>query len=198
MDSTVSPRFATSLLALLFCVVASLRAGDVKPARMVTEVVSVAMVNARQATLAPPADPAAGVLHLAASGSGNGAADPIGPMSPDRWQPLTVPAVPAHRPAAVAQRSAAPQPAPCKPVARGSTQVARATPAAKSRGAGKGRPRTQRPPVLAAAKPAAPEVPAVFAPLRQLGLSIQAKLPATPAGAPAATKPPQPGGPTQV
>lgn len=196
MDSTVSPRVVTSILALLFCLVASLRAGDVKPARMVTEVVSIAMVSPRAALAAPPADPAADVLHLAASGGDGAPTDPMGPMSADRWQPLKVPAAPAADRAARADRPVAPQPSPGKPVARGSTQLARATPAAKSRGAGKARPPAQRPPVLAQAKPAAPDVPAVFLPLRRLGLSIQAKLPASPAYGPPATKPADRGGPT--
>ena len=196
MDSTVSPRVVTSVLALLFCLVASLRAGDARPARMVTEVVSIAMVSPRAAFAAPPADPAAGVLHLAASGGDGTPPDPMGPMSADRWQPLKVPAAPAaDRPARV-DRPVAPQPSAGKPAARVPTQLARATPAAKPRGAAKARQPAQRPPVLAQARPAAPDVPAVFLPLRKLGLSIQAKLPASPSAGSPTAKPADRGGPT--
>ncbi|WP_427913288.1 hypothetical protein ACPWT1_22165 [Ramlibacter sp. MMS24-I3-19] len=189
MDSTISPRFVTSILALLFCLAAWLHTGDAKPARIVTEVVGIAMVSPRAAIAAPAADPVAGVLRLAASGTGGAATEAMGPMSAERWQPLKAPAVPAARPVP-ADRPSTPQPSNLKPAAKAPAQVAHATAAARHRAGGKARPRTQRPPVLAQSAPPAPEVPALFMPLRRLGLSIQTKLPGSqarvaPAGKPA-------------
>lgn len=195
MDSTVSPRLVTGLFALLFCVVASLRAGDVKPVRMVTEVVGIVMVSPRVAQAAAPADADAGVLQLAASGTDQGPFDPTGPMSAERWQPAKVPAAPAVRPAA--PQPAAAQTATGKGVARTSTQVARAASAAKPRTGGKVRTKPAQPaPVLAQSDRPAPEVPALFVPLRRLGLSIQAKLPGAPATVAPAAKPANPRGST--
>lgn len=195
MDSTISPRLVTSLLALLFCLVAWLRAGDAKPpVRTVTEVVGIAMVSPRAASAAPAGDPGAGVMHLAASGGDIGSSDTMGPMSADRWQALHVPSAPR------AGRPAAPQPSAAKAAPRTSMEVARAAPAGKPRAGGKVRKKhPQRPPVLAQALPAAPPaVPALFMPLRQLGLSIQTKLPPSPAGGSPASKPAEPCGPTAV
>lgn len=194
MDSTVSPRLVTSLLALLFCLVAWLRAGDAKPpVRTVTEVVGIAMVSPRAATATAPGDPDAGVMHLAASGGDIGSSDTMAPMSADRWQALHVPASPRTG------RPAAPPPSAVKAATRTSMEVAHAAPVAKPRVGGKGRKKQrQRPPVVAQAVPAAPDVPALFMPLRQLGLSIQTKLPTSPAGGSRAAKPAEPCGPTAV
>ena len=163
-----------------------MRAGDEKPpVRMVTEVVGIAMTSPRVPAPKLLADPDAGILHLASSGADNDALDPTGPMSPDRWQPLRVPPGPAaQRPATI--QPAAPQRPAVKATARTSTQVARSTPAAKPRAVNKAPTKpAEQPPVVAQNVPPPPEVPAVFVPLRRLGLSIQAKL----AGAPARVAP---------
>ena len=199
MDSTISPRFVTSLLVLLFCLSAWMRAGDAKPpVHMVTEVVGIVLASPRVPTPKLLADPDAGILHLASSGTDNDTIDPTGPMSPDGWQPLQVPAGPAaQRPATVQQAS--PQRSTGKATARTSTQVARAMPAAKPRAINKARPKpAERPPVLAQNVPPPPEVPALFVPLRRLGLSIQAKLPGAPATVAPAPKPSDSRGSTAV
>lgn len=169
MDSTVSPRLVTSVLALLFCLVASLRSGDVKPVRMVTEVVSIALVSPRAAARTGPEPDEGGVLHLAASG-GAAPPAPVPPMQPfDTSQPMRADAPPFSvvPPMPASASRDRPPPAVARP------------PVAKPRPAS-ARPRPKhaaRPPVMAQAAPSAPEVPAVFVPLRQLGLAIQGRLP---------------------
>lgn len=190
MDSTVSPRLVTSVLALLFCLVASLRVGEVKPVRMVTEVVAIAMVNPRVANPPLAGDPAAGVMHLAASGAEGDA------IAPAPIQPAPAPE-PAKEPPAAATGRSVSTPSRPRPEAKPATQVARA--AARPHAGARAHPRrAQRSALVAQAAPASTEVPAVFVPLRRLGLSIQARLPGQRAGTAPAAKPPEPCGSTAV
>lgn len=187
MDSTISPRLATSVLALLFCLVASFRAADVKPVRMVTEVVAISMVNPRVAAPALAGD--AVVMHLAASGAESNTIE-LAPI-----QPSAAPEVAKVAPAPAAGRTAPSRP---RPEAKPSTQMARAM-ATRPRARSKGRSKpVQRPPVMAQAEVAPPEIPALLVPLRRLGLSIRARLPVQPAGMAPAAKPGEPCGPTAV
>lgn len=181
MDSTVSPRLVTSLLALLFCAVASLHAGDAKPGRIVTEVVAISLVSPRAAGHAVPDLEDSSVLHLAASGDGGGRAAVPDLRPIDTTQPMGV-APP--RPMAIPPAPVSPPPRALAPV-----RVAQAPAAPRKRAASKVRtPPAQRPSMTAQAKPPAPDVPAVFVPLRQLGLEIQTRLPPVPrSGGPAST-----------
>lgn len=168
MDSTISPRLVTSLLALVFCLVASLRAGDTRPARMVTEVVAIALVSPRAAAHGSPDATGGGVLHLAASGGSTSGSVMPGTDPIDTSQPMGVAPPPVVVP-----------PAPARPPrAQAPVRVARAPVTAKAHTASKARKRPVQPaPVTAQATARAPEVPAVFVPLRDLGLAIQTRLP---------------------
>lgn len=193
MDSTVSPRLVTSVLALLFCLVASLRVGEVKvkPVRMVTEVVAIAMVNPRVAKAPLAGDPAAGVMHLAASGAEGDA------IAPAPVQPSPAPERAQKSPATATTGRPAPTAPRPRPEAKPATQVARAA-ARPHAGARAHARRVHRPALVAQAAPASTEVPALFVPLRSLGLSIQARLPVQRAGTAPPAKPPEPCGPTAV
>lgn len=191
MDSTVSPRLVTSLLALLFCAVASLHAGDAKPARIVTEVVAIALVSPRAAAQGAPDLSDASVLHLAASGEGGGPPavrdlrpiDTSTPMGVEPPRPMAIPAAPVKPPRAHAPLRV----------------VAQAPAAARKRTAPKVRTApVQRPSMTAQAKPAAPDVPAMFIPLRQLGLEIQTRLPPAPRAGEQASTSARPSGVAKV
>lgn len=188
MDSTVSPRLVTSVLALLFCLVASFRTADVKPVRMVTEVVAISMVTPRVASPALAGD--AGVLHLGASG-GEGNTIALAPI-----QPSPVPDVVKDTPAG-ATGGAAPAASRASPEAKPSAQVVRAVARPRARAKPRSKP-AQRPPVMARVEAPAPDIPALLVPLRRLGLSIQARLPARPLGMVPAGKPGDPCGPMAV
>lgn len=184
MESTISARAVTSVLVLLVCVVASFRTPGVRPPRMVTEVVSVVFTSprARAAGVVPTE-----VTALVASGVADAQARTPEPEH-------TEPAMPATTPHAqlVSVRDT-PGEASVRPRSRPGMRVARARDGAAPRqfSAAARQARGTRPAAGRNDVSGAPRPPAVFVPLQQLGLAIQAKL----AGAAAQQPPPDHAGP---
>ncbi|MGZ5269957.1 MAG: hypothetical protein ACXWC6_05010 [Ramlibacter sp.] len=158
----------TSLLVLLVCVVASFRADEVRPARIVTETVSVAFMPPRG-----PTSPVAPTerMDLAASGAPESRSLALAPERADVPPPRKNPRAPL---AGLRGARGAPSGKPRSPAA----QVARGAAAAPRQQANSAAclPRAGQLRLVRADGSDPPRVPALFLPLRRLGLAIQAKL----------------------